>query len=367
MLTAILPVYVKQNSFWAGSKGLKCIDDFLNACSQIKEINNYVVVSRNDAVHNLAEKNDMEVNNTLVCESINRPYTFEQTLALASGLKNYCKKESDALLVLDHRNMFLTEDDILNAISLNNRNPESGVISLAFFKDYPCQYKSFYNFLDCVILNFDKQEKNSEISYSSHVDLSKNNACKTRRYEKINIEISVKHPHYRFFFHNENKNQDAYIAQVIPFNSDGPEYDQCRTIYVQANESQELLEINTAEILGMIVILTSPSRTGEYDTVEVFTPENASWELSGKGATVIDKKKHESMYGRQQFPEMYTYDGSLCILGKDQLKENSKIDPTPLILKNSCIVNDLVDYYFAIETQSNGDGLTTKINAFSIL
>ncbi|WP_319409713.1 hypothetical protein [uncultured Desulfosarcina sp.] len=367
MLTAILPVYIKENAFWSGSRGLKCIDDFLNNCSQIKEINNYIVVSRDDAVCNLTVKYGMEVHKTLICEQINRPYTFEQTLALALGFKNYCKKKSDALLVLDHRNLLLDKDDITNALSLKNCNPESGVISLAFCKDYPCQYKSFYNFLGCIIFTFDKQVKNGENFYNSHLDLSKKNACKTRGYEKIYIEISVKHSHYKFFFNNANIKQCAYIAQVIPFNLDGPQYDECRTIYVSENKFQVLLEFDKVKITGMIVILTSPSWTGEYDTVEVFTPENASWELGGKGATVIDKKKHEPMYSRQQFPEMYTYDGSLCILGKDQLKENAKIDPTPLILKDSCIVNDLVDYYFAIATQSTGDELKTKINAFSIL
>ena len=356
MLTAILPVYIKEKSFWAGSRGLKCIDDFFKTCSQVKEIYNYIVLSRDDAVCNLAEKYNIEVEKTLICGSINRPYTFEQTLALSLGFKNYCKKKSDALLVLDHRNLFLTKDDILNAVSLYNRNPESGVISLAFCKDYPCQYKSFYNFLDCIIFNFNKQYKSSKLFYKSHVDLSIKNACKTKGFEKINIEISVKRPHYKFSFHNENQNQGAYLAQVIPFNIDGPQYDESRTIYVTANEFQELLEFNNVKITGMIVILTSPSRTGEYDTVEVFTPQNASWKLSGKGIEVMDRKKHNPMLGRQQFPEMYTFDGSLCVLGKNQLKENSKANLIPLILKRSCIVNDLVDYlHVSVSNRSSAD------------
>lgn len=367
MLSAILPVNIKENSFWAGSQGLKCINDFLNTCTQVKEINHFIVVSQDDAVSNMAEKYNMDVNNTLICVSINRPYTFEQTLNLASSFKNYCKKESDALLVIDHRNLFLTKEDILNAVSSYNRNPHSGLIGLTFCKDYPCQYKSFYNFLDCIIFNFDKQDKSRKILYNSHVDLSSKNGFNILKYGKIYIEISVKHPYYKFSFYNENQDLGAYIAQVIPFNIDGPQYDECQTIYVSENEFQVLLEFDKVKIIGMIMILTSPSWTGEYDTVEVFTPENASWELSGKGADVIDKKKHELMNGRQQFPAMYTYDGSLCMLGKDQLKENSKIDPIPLILKDSCIVNDFVDYYCAIATQTTDDKLTTEIDAFSIL
>ena len=88
-----------------------------------------------------------------------------------------------------------------------------------------------------------------------------------------------------------------------------------------------------------------PSQSGEYDTVEIFTPQNAPWELSGSGASIIDKKKHQLMHGRQHFPLVYTYDGSISILGQKQLEEKVVNSLIPLILNESIIVTDWIDFF----------------------
>jgi hypothetical protein len=91
--------------------------------------------------------------------------------------------------------------------------------------------------------------------------------------------------------------------------------------------------------------------------VEIFTPVNAPWELGGSGSTVVNTKTHEPMFGRQQFPPAYTYDGSLCILGVKHLPEKMTSVPNPLILKDSCIVTDWVDYWYTITAQLTADNL----------
>jgi len=350
MITAILPVCMKKKPFWLSSQGIKCIDEFLNECKQIPEIENFIVVSQDDVVCDLAEKYNMLINKAIKLDSINQSYTFQQTRALLLNFRKYCKTKTDGLLVLDHRNLFLSSEDILRAISLYRNNPESGIISLAFCRDYPCQYRSFYDFLDCIVFNFEQEDEDDEAYKHSYVKLSKEIKCEAKGFENIVINISVKSPNYKFTFHNKSQNQEAYIAQIIPLTANALQYPQCRTIYIPTCEYKKLLEFKTKKIIGMIIILTSPSHTGKYDTVEVFTPENTPWQLSGKGTAVIDTKNYQTMLGRQQFPKTYTYDGSLCVLGENQLKEISNLNPVPLVLKYSILVDDLVDYFHFVAT-----------------
>lgn len=350
MITAILPICIKKNIFWLSSEGIKCLDDFLNECIQITEINDFIVVSQDDVVFDLAEKYRMLINNTFAFDSINKPYTFEQIRVLALNFKKYCKTKKDVLLVLDHRNLYLSAEGILEALSLHKQNPEYGIISLAFCRDYPCQYRSFFEFLDCIVFNFYQRDENDKFLDQSYVKLSKEIKCKVKEFESIIIDISVKSPNYIFTFYSKSLNHKAFIAQVIPLKEGIPQYLQIQNIYIPTCEYKELLEIKTTKITGMIVILTSPSQTGEYDTMEVFAPQNAPWKYSGNGTTVIDTKNHQPMLGRQQFPKTYTYDGSLFVIGDNQLKETSKLNLIPLVLKNSILVDDLVDYLYFVST-----------------
>jgi hypothetical protein len=57
------------------------------------------------------------------------------------------------------------------------------------------------------------------------------------------------------------------------------------------------------------------------------------------------------MFGRQQFPPVYTYDGSLFILGAKHWIEKATSDPIPIILEDSCIVTDWVDYWYTVTAQ----------------
>jgi hypothetical protein len=52
------------------------------------------------------------------------------------------------------------------------------------------------------------------------------------------------------------------------------------------------------------------------------------------------------MFGRQQFPSSYTYDGTLCLFGKNHFEKKVISDPIPLILKDSSIVTDWIDYFY---------------------
>ena len=164
------------------------------------------------------------------------------------------------------------------------------------------------------------------------------------------MSISEQLAKYEINFSSNFQNHETYVAKIIPFDSKGSEYDQGKEFYIQESEYETQLEINIITVVGVIVILTQPSHMGEYNTVEMFTPENAPWELSGQGAVVINKTNNEAMFGRKQFSKVYTYDGSLCVLGKKQLQETSAVNPIPLIFKKSHIVKDWVDYlYFTTE------------------
>ncbi len=351
MLTAILPICIKQNPFWSSSKGLRCIDDFLGVCRQIPEIKKFIVITQDDAVCSIAKKHNMEINKTFIPDCNNQPYTFEQTRILAINFEKHCKKSTDGLLLLDHRNLFLTADDITKAIILYQQNPQVGVISLAFCWDYPCQYKSFYSFLDCVIFHFDKTATKDGCPAVTKEDLSADIICNIKAYGELTINISAKTPLYSISFYSKNLNLKDYVAQIIPFDINGPQYLQCQELYIPTPEYKQIFKIKPEESTGIIIVLTMPSKSGEYDTVEIFTPTNATWELSGIGSSMSDKKNHELMFGRQQFPLAYTYDGSLSVLGRKQLKKKSGINPISLILKKSCIINDLVDYFYFVTDQ----------------
>lgn len=340
MITALLPICIKHNSFWSSTQGLKSIDDFLGICIKIKQITNIIVISQDVAVYDLAKKYNIEINRTFNHDNNNRQYSFEQIRALAINAEKHFHTNMEAVLILDHRNLFLTVDYIIEAISLYKQNSESGVISLSYCWDYPCQYKSFYNFLDCVIFNFDQEFKINKSLKRCLLNLSEDIVS------EIDISISNQSKQCEISFHNDKNSHKNYIAKIIPFDIKGPHYKLARECYVSTCEYKTHLESNNKNFTGIIIILTIPSRSGEYDAVEVFTPENAPWELSGAGATVIDIKKNVRMFGRQQFPAMYTFDGSLSILGKKHLDKTEIVNPYPLILKKSCIVTDLVDYLY---------------------
>jgi len=349
MLTALLPIRVEQNPFWSSSQGLKCIENFLKALKQISDIDNYFIVTEDAPVCKLAEKHSMEIEIIDIPGNINQPYSFEQTSNIANTFTKKHKDKTDSFIIVDHRNLLFSADDITRANSLFQLNPEAGVIGLSFCRDYPCQYKSYSNFLNCVIVSLKKHDAKNDFPDNSQHVLTREINCDLKEYGTLAIQISGKSPQYNISFGVKKLNFHGYVAQIIPFTSNGPQYEQCQEIYVPTPEFEKLFKTNTKKTTGFIITLTTPSQSSEYDTIEIFTNPNAPWELSAPGATTVaDKTRHKAMFGRQQFPTTYTYDGSLCILKKNHL---ARTHPNTLIMKPTYIVTDWVDYWYTVASQ----------------
>jgi CMP-N-acetylneuraminic acid synthetase len=348
VLTAILPIRIDQNPFWFSSQGLECVENFLKTCKRVSEIDRFIVITQHDAVRRLAEQHGMDITTVAIPGSTSQAYTFDQTRSLAGNFQSLCNNQTDALIIADHRNLFLSADDIARAHTVYEQNPEAGVISLAFCRDYPCQCKSYYTFLDCVIIHFDESDVKDGISDIPQTGLLREITCQLKCHGKITINVSAKGPRCCIFFHSQNLRQEYYVAQIIPFDANGPLCGQSRETHIPTSDHETEIQIDAAKVTGIIFILTVPSLSGEYDTVEIFTPPNAPWELQGSGVTVVDTKTHEPMFGRQQFPPAYTYDGSLCMLGAKYLIEKATSDPIPIFLEDSCIVTDWVDYWYTV-------------------
>lgn len=358
MLTAILPIRIDQNPFWTSSRGIECVENFLKTCKRISAIDRFVVITRDDPVRQSAKHHRMEISTIDIPGSADLPYTFDQTRLLARNFQNFCKNQTDTLIIADHRNLFLSADDVVKALAVYQQNSEAGVISLAFCRDYPCQYRSYFTFLGCVIMRFDKPEGKDGSSDIPQTGFLGQITCQLEGHGQITISVSTNGPRSLISFVSQNLPRGSLVAQLLPFDQDGPRYGQSRKILVPTPEYETRFDIDLTQLSGIIFILAVPAQSGEYDTVEVFAPANAPWELGGSGATVVNTKTHEPMYGRQQFPPVYTYNGSLCILGAKHLPDKSPSNPFPLILKDSCIVTDWVDYWYTVTAQFNSENLT---------
>ena len=358
MFTAILPIRIEQNPFWCSSIGLECIKKFLIICTRISDIDQFIVITQDHRVCRLAEQQGMKISNVGIPGSINRPYTFEQTRSLARNFLSFCSNQADALIIVDHRNLFLTADEVASAHTAHQQASESGVASLAFCLDHPCQCRSYRIFLGCVIIHFEGSSIKKRISDSLQINHLSEMTCKAQSPGKITTTVSTNGPRCCVSFYSENLPCGNFIAQTLPFDQNGPLYKKSQEIFVKTPEHETLLEIDPAQLTGIIFIYTMLSQSGEYDTVEIFAPENAPWKLGESAPTVFSKCSHEPMYGRQQFPPVYTYDGSLCILHTKHLSNESMSNPSPLILKDSCIVTDWVDYWYTVTAQLNAENLT---------
>ena len=351
MLTAILPIRIDQNSFWTSSRGIECVENFLETCKRISDIDRFIVITRDDPIRQSAKHHRMEISTIDIPGSVDRPYTFKQTRSLARNFQNFCKNQTDTLIIADHRNLFLSADDIVSAHTAYQQNPWAGVISLVFCRDYPCQYKSYFTFLGCVIMRFDNPEVKDGSSDIPQMGLPGQITYQLKGHGEITISLSAKGPRSLISFVSQNLPQGSLVAQLLPFDQGGPLYGQSREILVPAPEYDTLLDIDSAQLSGLICVFTIPAQSGEYDTVEVFAPANAPWELGGLGTTLVLKKTGEPMNGRQQFPPTYANDGSLCVLGARHLEKKAILDPVTIILEDSCIVTDWVDYWHTVTAQ----------------
>jgi CMP-N-acetylneuraminic acid synthetase len=345
MVTAIFPVYVSSNPFWSSPRGLSCVDEFLRMVGRVKEIGRGIVATKDPEIFRIAEQNGFEVERNFVPERINGPRSFDQFISLAKRFNGICSNPSDAILMIDHRNLLLTANDISQACRTHAQAPGLGVVSLTFCKDYPCQYKAYSIFLGAGTFHFAPPDTKDEESGSRLAD-PRHMTWRRGDYGEVTLAVNPEGAACRISFSSREPAPERIVARIIPFDCHGPKYKLSRELLLFPPFFKTFVDIDINAFPGMIVLLSVPSMSGEYDTVELFTPPNAPWELSPSESVVRDMKTCESMCGRQQFPSTYVFDGSFCILGRNHLFETETSLPMPVILSDSCIVSDWVDYWY---------------------
>ena len=131
---------------------------------------------------------------------------------------------------------------------------------------------------------------------------------------------------------------------MVPFDASGLQYNDSREFFVPKSKYDIQIDFSTPLPLGIVLFLCMPSRTGEYDAVEIFTPPDAPWRLLGEGDVAVDAKTLQPLLGRQLFPDVYAYDGSLCVFSNGAFSSLNQRDPGFIILEDTCFVSDWVHY-----------------------
>ncbi|MBF0235404.1 MAG: hypothetical protein HQK65_20565 [Desulfamplus sp.] len=342
MVTTLIPIQISENPFWSSKKGIELIDDFLSLCAKISLIKNLVILSNDNIIRPSAQKYGIEILPNPIKEKIGTHYTYKQIISIAHNYTNTKRDKSEYLVIINHRNLAFDTEIFDNAIHKFKQNPEFGLISVSLCKDYPCQYISFYQFIACKIIHC----KHNNNFRSININLPKKN-------KPLTICLAQTNSGFHIDFKTEISKSSGYVVKLTPFDSNGIRYHQDSELFVNKQNSSFFLNICPKTTEGIIVNIFIPSQSGEYDTMEIFTPRGAPWELSGEGNTLIDINTDEPIFGRQQFSEAYSYDGNINIFLSEKIKDNEycKLNvPKHFILNKSSIVNNQIEYLNASHT-----------------
>ena len=165
-----------------------------------------------------------------------------------------------------------------------------------------------------------------------------------KKHGKLNVSYSRNVSGLRIAFESENTELTQYVARMVPFDASGLQYNDSREFFVPKSKYDIQIDFSTPLPLGIVLFLCMPSRTGEYDAVEIFTPPDAPWRLLGEGDVAVDAKTLQPLLGRQLFPDVYAYDGSLCVFSNGAFSSLNQRDPGFIILEDTCFVSDWVHY-----------------------
>ena len=356
MISAVIPIRIADNSFWSSTTGLESIRHFLDMVCSVNRIDERIILTSDNSILRIAGEYGIATPCSDNARFQDSPYIFEECLLFAKKCFISSQKNNDRFIVLDHRNFSLQIDNIENAISIHGQNPDCCVLSLSLLNDYPCQCKTFFFFLGCEILHFRNQNVRKESFLDRfEIDYYKEAGCELKDGSRIKFYVTSQASLCSIVFRNNDQVRDKLVARIIPFDFDGPLYEYAHEIQILPWEHEIKLDIEIENITGLIFLFTSPSQTGEYDSVELFAPSKAPWKWSGKGGEMINPKTGEPLLGRQQFPAAYTYDGSICLLNRNHLVEKAPLKFMPVHIENSFIVMDWVDYYCGSATQNIGD------------
>jgi len=346
MLTAVLPIHVTDHSFWGSSTGVETIKKFLEMVCAIECFDNYIIVAPDERICQLAGKYGMTA---MIVGDVNYPertYTFGESRLIGRKVSQNNCDLNDTLIVLDHRNLMLTARDITKALSLYEKKGGSCVFSLSLLKEYPCQYKAFYSFKGCQIVYLKTSgKKGRTFSHIQQLNCNRKASCSLSEHEEITVCVDVKPTFCSIVFSGPVLRKESVVSHIIPFDEDGPIYKQTRMLHVPPQMYDVPMDFETEGFVGLIFIFASPSRIGEYDTVEYFSSPIAPWRVSEIEGVVTSSKTSEPIIGRQQVQNTYAYDGSIFISSIGDLRRESPTGLLPMHSMECCHVTDWVDYY----------------------
>lgn len=352
MLTAILPIRLKDNPFWSSDRGLTHTHSFLSRLATNPDIDRVFILSTEDHVYQLSKQYNMAVLRIDNIEAVDDPYSFEQTIALARTFHRVRPSFAEDLIIIDHRNLYLSSKELKDAISTYQYHRHSGVISVALCQDHPCQLRSYYIFAGCRIFHFQGSTHCVAGEEGSMAGLRQTFHSPCNGWEDVTISIHLQNSNVCISVDSQNSLPCGLIAHVLPFTPNGPLYNSFREMTIVCTRAKTLHGLDPDQLAGIVVTLFIVDPSGAYDTIECFTSQNADWELSAFCDTVVDKKSQNPIQGRQQFSPVYAYDGSFCIINVDSIYSKKKMNPIPVMVDRSCIVTDWVEYYRYASGQS---------------
>lgn len=330
------------------------MDAYLKMFGDIPYIDKIFVITRNFEVRHLADKYGMTVLNFAIPGNIDRPYTFEQTMALAQNFELVCPNPTVDLIVADHRNVLLSQDDLTKAMSVYMENPHNGVISLAFCRDHPCQYRAYYTFLGCKIFHFKVANHDNRHLENQKSHLSRIIKTPSEDLGDISVIVHLQNTTCRIDFKSKTPTPSGLVAHIIPFTRCGPLYERFCELFITDDGFITLSDIVADQLEGLIVTVLMTDSSGNYDAVECFTPVNADWELGVSSNMVLDKETHTPIQGRQQFSPVYTFDGSLFIINTKWLSQKRRPELVFVVVNDSVIVTDWIDYFNSTLVNNEG-------------
>ena len=320
---------------------------FLKMVQEIEEITHGIILSENDVAAQLGQKYNMESLRLSYPDPQNKPFSIDEIQSIIQCLLDGEQALNDLLLFIDHRNILLSIKDIRNAITKSLEEKNKCVISLSMLNDHACQFKSYYTFLDCKILEFNQASDNNGFIGAI--------TCSLKNEETISITVKSKTDGCRLVVHKKTISfYSDILFQIIPYDSSGPQYKRFVEFMVSGDIHEQEIILNIERLKGFICILIEPSRNGEYDTIEAFSPQNAGWVLDEGTNEILDSRSGKKIQGRQQMLPTVSFNGSLCMSNLDFFRMNRvQYNYSPVILKDTCIVTDYIDYFYCSSQRLN--------------
>lgn len=342
MLTAILPIRL-TSPFWSSVTGKDCLDRFIVMISEMEEIDRGVVVGEGDGVAGIAKEYGLEFAKAHIPGKIDLPFTHDETNELVQRVEGEYPIGGDFLLVVDHRNLLLSEQNLRQAIALHQNHQDARVISVSPCRDHPCQYRAYFNFLGCEIIHFFE----SSVDQDSEAGRGFDKRVLVKSGDGVGIVVRVQGCQGQVVINYSIPAEfsQGIVSKILPFTANAPLYDDQIELFIDGLGSETQLQMQEQDsLVGVVVTMLQPARSGEYDAVEHFTPLNATWEL-GRGGFVVEKVGCAPILGRQHFVPVYAYDGSIYIGHSHLTGKNTSVWTLPYVLQEAGFVVDWIDYW----------------------